>query len=102
MSRRTRPRLGLEPAQHLARTLELLGVGVALMLDQGQLADPDIGLTQDQPVLLGQPHLDLVRAVHQLGIGREGNRLGLHRGVDHHLRQFSRCLKNPSPQKYWK
>lgn len=32
--------IGLEPAQRLVRPLELLGVGIALMADQRQLADP--------------------------------------------------------------
>lgn len=32
--------IGLEPAQRLVGPLELLGVGIALVLDQRQLADP--------------------------------------------------------------
>src|SRR6266702_7225436 len=36
--------IGLERAQRLVGALELPGMGVALMLDQGELADPRVGL----------------------------------------------------------
>jgi len=36
--------IGLELAQSPVSALELLGIGVTLMLDQGELADPRIGL----------------------------------------------------------
>lgn len=36
--------IGLEPAQRLVGPLELLGMRIALVLDQRQLADPHIGL----------------------------------------------------------
>ncbi len=36
--------IGLERAQRLVGALELLGMGVSLMLDQGELADPRVGL----------------------------------------------------------
>ena len=65
-------------------------MGVALVLDQRELADPPIGLAQLHPVLLGQPHQPLARPVHQLGVGREHHRLRLHRGVDHHAGQIGR------------
>jgi hypothetical protein len=35
---------GSDPAQRLVGALELFGVGIALQLDQRQLADPGIGL----------------------------------------------------------
>src|SRR5499433_3987177 len=38
--------IGLEPAQASVGALELMGMGIALMLDQRQLADPRIGLAQ--------------------------------------------------------
>ena len=38
-----------------------MGVGIALMLDQGELAHPRIGLAQIEPDLLGQLH-QLLRA----------------------------------------
>jgi hypothetical protein len=34
-----------------------VGMGVALMLDQGQLADPPIGLAKVHAALIGQPPL---------------------------------------------
>ena len=40
--------------------------------------------------MLGQPHHNLARAVHQLGVGREHHRLRLHRRVDDHARQVRR------------
>ena len=43
------PEIGLELAQRLVGPLELLGVGIALMLDQRQLADPHIALAQIEP-----------------------------------------------------
>jgi hypothetical protein len=36
--------IGLERAQSPVGALELLGMGVTLMLDQGELADPRVGL----------------------------------------------------------
>jgi hypothetical protein len=43
------PEIGLELAQAPVGALELMGVGVALVLDQSQLADPPIGLAQLTP-----------------------------------------------------
>ena len=57
-------------------------MGVTLMLDQGELADPRIRLPQLHTLLFGQLHQLLAGPVHQLGVGREGNVLRLHRGVD--------------------
>ena len=67
------------------RPPELLGVGVALGLDERDLADPGIGLAQGDAVRLCEPHQALSRPVHQLGIGRKGDRLLLHGGVEDHL-----------------
>ena len=82
--------IGPERAQRPVGALELLGVGIALVLDQRELADPRIGLAQGDAVLLGQPHQPLARPVHQLGVGREHHVLGLHRGVDDHPREVGR------------
>ena len=57
-------------------------MGIALMLDQRELANPPIGLTQLDAGALGEPHQDLAGAVQKPGIGREHHVLGLHRGVD--------------------
>ncbi len=61
--------------------VELLGVGVASRHHHGALGDAQIGLPQPHPVLLGQTIERFDRGVHELGIGRKGNGLGLHRGV---------------------
>ena len=74
--------IGLELAQGLSGAVELAGMGVALVLDEGLLADPHIGLAQLDAELLGQRHQLLASPVHELGIGREGDVLRLHRGVD--------------------
>ena len=78
---------GISPQllQHPVGALELLGVGITLVLDQGELAHPCIGLSQNHPVVLRQPHQFLACPVHQPGIGGEHHVLGLHRGVDDHL-----------------
>jgi len=72
------------------RPLELPRVRVALLLDQGALADPRIGLAQSHPMLPGEPHQPLAGAVHQPGVGRERNRLLLHCRVDDHVPEIGR------------
>jgi hypothetical protein len=57
-------------------------MGVALMADQRRLADARIGLAQPHAVLPCQAHQPFPRAVHQPGVGREGDRLRLHGGVN--------------------
>ena len=76
--------IGPKLAQSLVGALELMGMGVALVLDQGDLADARIALAKDDAVALGQSHHDLARPVDELGVGRKHHRLGLHRGVDDH------------------
>jgi hypothetical protein len=49
-------------------------MGIALVLDQGDLVDAHVALAKDNAIALGQP----------LGVDREHHRLGLHRGVDDH------------------
>jgi hypothetical protein len=76
------PQIDPQLPQHPVGTLELFGVRVALMLHQGELADPRKGLPQPDAMLLGQPHQPYQGAVHQPGISRECDRLWLHRGID--------------------
>jgi hypothetical protein len=84
---------GAQDAQLSMVAIELLGVGIAPRHHRRPLGDPRIGLPQPQPVLLGQAVEPLDRRVQQLGIGREGDVLGLHRGVDRDPRQV------PGPQR---
>ena len=60
----------------------MLGAGVALLRDQRMLANPRVALAQIDARFLRQAHQPLAGCVHQLGVGREGDRLLLHRGVD--------------------
>jgi hypothetical protein len=47
---------------------------VALMADQREFADADIGLSPRHTMLVRQPHQALTCAMQQLGIGWEGER----------------------------
>lgn len=76
------PEIGLQFAQGLAGPLELLGMRIALILDQRQLADPDIALAQVEPHSFRQPHQPLAGAMDEFGVGREHDVFGLNRGVD--------------------
>ena len=60
-------------------------MGVALVSDQRMLAHPRVGLAQFDAGFPGQPHQPLARLMHQLGVGRKGDRLGLHGGVHNDL-----------------
>jgi hypothetical protein len=82
--------IGLELAQAPVGAFELMGMGVTLVRDQCQLADPSIGLAQAHAELLSQAHQPLARPVQQLGVGREHHRLRLHRGVDHNTGEVGR------------
>ena len=55
--------IGLEPAQASVGALELMGMGIALMLDQRQLADPRIGLAQLDTNMRGKPYQAFSRSV---------------------------------------
>src|SRR6516165_11766264 len=70
-----------------------MSMGVALMLDQSQLADPRIGLAQAHAELFSQAHQPLARPVEQLGVGREHHRLRLHRGVDHNTGEIGASVR---------
>ena len=67
--------------------------------DRSALGDPDIALTQDNAFALGQADELLDRAVHEPGVGRMSDRLGLHGGIhDHalevHGRKRARLVRN--------
>ena len=62
-------------------TLELLGVGIAPRHHGGAFGDAQIRLAQLQPAFVGQPIEPLDCRMQQLGVSREGDRLGLDRGV---------------------
>jgi hypothetical protein len=68
--------IGAQLLEHPVGTLELLGVGIALMLDQGELAHPRIGLAQTDPVAPCQPHQLLARPVQKLRVGGNVTFLG--------------------------
>jgi len=62
--------------------VELLGVGIASRHRRRAFGDAEIGLPQPHPVLVGQAVEAFDRRMQQLGVGREADVLGLHRGVD--------------------
>ncbi len=68
---------------------------IAPLFDQGELADPRIGLAQRHAELVRQADQPLARPLHEFGVGREGGVLLLHGGVDNHLREVGR-LAAPS------
>ena len=76
--------IGPQGAKRPVGALELLCMGIALVPDQGELADPRIGLAEIEPCLLRQRHQPLAGPVQELGVGREHDVLGLHRGIDDH------------------
>jgi len=61
--------------------LELLGMGIARSHHGRTLGDAQIRLPQPHPAFAGQPVEPLDRRMQQLGIGREGDGLGLYGGV---------------------
>ena len=67
--------------------VELLGMGVAPRHQGRALGDADVGLPQPHPMLLGHAVEPIDRSMQQLGVGREADVLGLHRGIDRDPRQ---------------
>ena len=64
-------------------TVELLGVSIAPGHHRRVPGDPDVGLPKPHAVLVGQAVVGpLMAACSELGIGREADVFGLHRGVD--------------------
>jgi len=72
---------GAQDAQLPTVAIELFGVGIAPRHHRRVFGDTDIGLPQPHSVLLHQAVEPLDRRVQQLGVGRKGDVLGLHRGV---------------------
>jgi hypothetical protein len=52
-------------------------MGIALLLDQSELADTHIGLPQSHAVLFGEPHQTFAGAMHQPRVGRKSDPLWL-------------------------
>jgi hypothetical protein len=77
--------IGADRPERPVGALELLGVGIALMGDQRMFAHPRVGLAKLDAGLSGQLHQPLAGSMHQLGVGRKGDRLRLYGGVDDHL-----------------
>jgi hypothetical protein len=71
-----------QDAQFSTVAVELFGVGVAPRHHRRAFGDAEVGLPQPHPVLVGQAVEAPDRGVQQLGVGREGDVLRLHRGVD--------------------
>jgi hypothetical protein len=69
-------------AQLSAVAVELFGMGITPCHHRGALGDAQVRLPQPHPVLARQPGQPLARGVQKLRIGREGDVLGLHGGVD--------------------
>jgi len=86
-----------EPAAQQAQlpmvALELLGVRIAPRHHRSMLGDAQIGLSQSHAALMGHTIEPLDRRVQQLGVGREGDGLGLHRGVDRHPLEVARVQR---------
>ena len=65
-----------------AIAVKLLGMGVAARHQGGPLGDSQVRLPQLHAVPVGQVVEPLDCSVRQLGVGREGDVLELHRGID--------------------
>jgi hypothetical protein len=75
-----------QPAQRKMRSsrrvaVELPGMGVASRDHRRPLGDAKVGLSQPDPVLVGQAVEPPDGGMQQLGVSREADVLGLHRGV---------------------
>ena len=73
--------------------LELLGVGVAPRHHRSIPGDAQIGLPQSDPVLPRQAVQAPDRRMQQLGVGREADGLGLHRGIHRHPLKLARAQR---------
>src|SRR5262245_24486081 len=78
-----------QQAQLSPISIELLGVGVAPCHERGPLGDAQVGLPQRHAVLAGQAVQPLDRRMHELGVGRERDVLGLNGRVDSDPREVS-------------
>lgn len=75
---------GAQELQFPPHPLELMRVGITPDHDGGALGDAAIALAQRDPFTLGQRHQPLQCPMHQSRVGRMGDRLWLHRGIDRH------------------
>jgi hypothetical protein len=75
---------GAQELELSAGTLELMGVAVAPDHDGSPLGHAQVALAQFHTMVLGELDQLLQRPVHEPGIGRMGDRLGLHGGVHRH------------------
>src|SRR5665647_2933355 len=73
---------GAQDAQFSTVAVELLGMGIASRHHRRAFGNAEVGLPQLHAVLVGQPVEAFDRFMQQLGVGWEGDVLGLHRGVD--------------------
>jgi hypothetical protein len=73
--------------------LELLGMGVTPRHHRRALGDAQIGLPQPHPASIGQTIEPPDRGVHELGVGREGNGLGLHGGINRDPLEVARAQR---------
>ena len=73
--------------------VELFGVGIAPRHHRRVLGDAQVGLPQPHAMLPGQAVDALNRRMQQLGIGREGDVLGLHGSIDRDSRQVLRSQR---------
>jgi hypothetical protein len=81
-------------------SVELLGVGIASRHHRRLLGDAQIGLPESHRMTTGQAIEPLDRCMQELGVGREGDVLGLHGGVDRDPRQVpgaqrATCVRHP-------
>ena len=76
------PQAAAQELDLLVHALELFGMGVAPGHHRRPLGHADIGLAQRHAMGLGQLAELPDRGFQELGVGREGDVLGLHRGVD--------------------
>ena len=79
--------IGAQLLEHPIGAVELLGVGITPRHHRRLLGDADVGLPQSHAVTAGQVIEARDRGMEKLGVGREGDVLGLHRGVDRDPRQ---------------
>ena len=82
---------GAQEFELAPRPLELVRVGVAPDHERRPLGHARIALAQRHTVAARQRDQFLQCPVTQPRIGRMGDRFGLHRGVDHHPLEVTRC-----------
>ena len=74
----------LQPLDLPSRTPHLPRMRIAVGQAQRSLPQAMITLSQFDTVFGRKPHQDLAASVVEARVQREGNRLGLHRGIDGH------------------